>query len=94
MKYRVVYSAKFRRDAKLARKRGCDMALLERVIGLLAQGEKLPPKYRDHALLGGEFKGCRECHVQQDWLLVYQIHDADLELYLLHTGTHSDLFGK
>lgn len=90
-KYQIVASAKFRRDLKAAKKRGYDMALLDEVVSILAAGEPLPPKNRDHALVGGEFAGCRECHVRPDWLLVYQICDGDLVLYLLRTGSHSDL---
>lgn len=93
-KYQVVASAKFRRDLKAAKKRGYDMALLDEVVSILAAGEALPPKNHDHALVGGKFKGCRECHILPDWLLVYEIRDTDLVLYLTHTGTHSDLFGK
>lgn len=91
MKYRVVYTTKFRRDLKTAKKRGYDLTLLDEVVSRLAAGEVLPPKNHDHALVGGKYKGCRECHILPDWLLVYQICDGDLELYLLHTGTHSDL---
>ena len=59
----------------------------------LANGEELPPKNRDHAL-SGDFSGCRECHIQPDWLLIYEIDDNTLYLYLTRTGTHSDLFRK
>ena len=72
-------------------KRGLDPAQLSEVIKLLARGERLPEKYSDHALRG-EYQGCRECHIQPDWLLVYEQDDKDLYLYLIRTGTHSDLF--
>ena len=64
---------------------------METVIELLAKREPLPPKYKDHALTG-DYKGCRECHITPDWLLVYQIQDEELVLILTRTGTHSDLF--
>ena len=67
------------------------MSLLKDIIEKLAQGEPLPEKNRDHALMG-DYKGCRECHIKPDWLLVYQIYNDELTLYLIRTGTHSDLF--
>lgn len=67
------------------------MSLLKDIIEKLAQGEPLPEKNRDHALTG-DYKGCRECHIKPDWLLVYQIYNDELTLYLIRTGTHSDLF--
>lgn len=54
-------------------------------------GETLPEKYRDHSLTGN-FSGCRECHITPDWLLIYEISQQVLILYLTRTGTHSDLF--
>ena len=53
---------------------------------------ELPPEYRDHAL-SGDYIGCRECHIAPDWLLVYEVMERDLLLYLMRTGTHSDIFG-
>ena len=91
MQYSVRHTTRFRKDLKLMVKRGLDPAQLSEVIKLLARGERLPEKYSDHALRG-EYQGCRECHIQPDWLLVYEQHDKDLYLYLIRTGTHSDLF--
>ena len=51
----------------------------------------MPEKFRDHDLTGN-YKGCRECHIQPDWLLVYEVNNDELILYLIRTGTHSDLF--
>ena len=65
--------------------------LLNQIITLLATGESLPDKYRDHAL-SGDWAGYRECHIQPDWLLVYQIYGDQLILFLARTGAHSDLF--
>lgn len=89
--YKIFPLNSFKRDLKTLIKRGYDMRLLDEVVSKLAQGESLPEKNRDHALTG-EFKGCRECHIRPDWLLVYQIADDELILYLTRTGTHSDLF--
>lgn len=91
MKYDIQRTSRFKKDYKLAVKRGCDPKLLMDVIGLLANGEKLPEKYNDHSLTGN-YVGYRECHVQPDWLLVYKITESALILTLYRTGTHSDLF--
>ncbi len=61
------------------------------VIKKLANGEELPARNRDH-VLSGDYAGLRECHVTPDWLLVYEIDDESIILYLTRTGTHSDLF--
>lgn len=67
------------------------MNKIKNVIEKLANGEILEAKYRDH-LLTGDYSGFRECHIQPDWLLVYQIDNGQLVLFLARTGTHSDLF--
>ena len=90
-KYNVVLTNAFRKDYKLILRRGYNTALLEEVVDILASGEPLPDKYRDHELTGN-FAGCRECHIKPDWLLIYQIREEELILYLTRTGTHSDLF--
>lgn len=89
----IKFLSSFRRDYKRIKKRGYDTSLLEDVVDKLAAGEKLPPKNRDHALIGN-YAGCRECHITPDWLLIYEIEGNELILYLTRTGTHSDLFGK
>ena len=91
MKYEIVTSNQFRKDLKLAAKRGYDLNKIKNVIEKLANGEILEAKYRDH-LLTGDYGGFRECHIQPDWLLVYQIDNGQLVLFLARTGTHSDLF--
>lgn len=87
----VVLSNQFRRDLKLAAKRGYDLDLLDAVVTKLANKETLPEKYRDHNLTG-KYTGFRECHVLPDWLLVYRADDTELILFLSRTGTHADLF--
>ena len=87
----IKYQAAFKRDYKRIKKRGYNIRLLEQVIALLAQEQELPPAYRDHALTG-DYSGCRECHIAPDWLLVYEVLQDELLLYLTRTGTHSDLF--
>lgn len=80
MRYNVRPTTRFRKDLKLMVKRGLDPAQLSEVIKRLARGERLPEKYSDHALRG-EYQGCRECHIQPDWLLVYEQDD---KLSLIH----------
>ena len=89
--YRIRPSTKFQKDLKKAQKRGYDISLLTIVLNILANGETLPAKYKDH-YLSGNYKECRECHITPDWLLIYEILDDELILYLTRTGTHSDLF--
>ncbi len=89
--YRVRPTGRFQKDLKRIKKRGYDISLITDVIKILAKGETLPEKYRDHTLIG-EYSGCRECHIQPDWLLIYEIDGDVLILYLTRTGSHSDLF--
>ena len=67
------------------------MQLLAEIIKKLAAGENLPAKNRDHSL-AGNYSGCRDCHITPDWLLIYEIVEETLILYLKRTGSHSDLF--
>ncbi len=80
----------FKRDVKLARKRGKDIGKLKTILRALVRSQKLPPENKDHPLKG-TLKDCRECHIEPDWLLVYRIEGS--ELCLVRTGTHTDLFG-
>ncbi len=73
-------------------RRGKDIAKLTGVVLKLADGEALEPKYKDHALTG-DLVGLRDCHIENDWLLLYfYTEKAELVLTLVDTGTHSDLF--
>ena len=91
MKYEVRFTNQFKKDIKLAKKQGKDIDKLFDVIGILANGEVLDEKYRDHDL-SGNFKGCRECHIEPDWLLIYEIDNNVLVLVLNRVGSHSELF--
>ncbi|MBQ8798295.1 MAG: type II toxin-antitoxin system YafQ family toxin [Lachnospiraceae bacterium] len=84
-------TTQFRKDYKLAKKRGYDMSLLETVLQQLLDCKPLEEKHRDHALTGN-YLGFRECHIQPDWLLIYAIDNGTLILTASRTGTHSDLF--
>ena len=87
----ITLSNRFKKDLKLAAKRGYNLTLLDQVVEKLSRQEPLPPKNMDHDL-SGDFTGFRECHIQPDWLLVYRVEDEELMLFLSRTGTHSDLF--
>lgn len=82
----IKYQAAFKRDYKRIVKRGYDTLLLEQVIELLAEQKPLPEKFRDHDLTGN-YKGCRECHIQPDWLLVYEVNNDELILGQGRTAT-------
>ena len=84
-------STKFRKDYKTCIKRGYNLELLEKAVETLRIPAPLPERNKDHAL-SGDWIGCQECHILPDWLLIYRV--AGDELYLVRTGTHSDLFGK
>lgn len=86
----IVLSNQFKKDLKLAVKRGYNINILDEVVTTLAKQEHLAEKYRDHSLVG-KFSGFRECHLQPDWLLIYRIEESTLILFLSRTGTHSDL---
>ena len=86
-------TSQFKKDYKLAIKRGCNKTLLEEVLHMLMQQQPLPEKYRDHQLTNSRnYKGVRECHIQPDWLLVYRVEEDISILKLIRTGSHSDLF--
>ena len=87
---RVHRTTQFKRDVKRMGRRGKKFEEFKEVIRRLAAEEELESKYRDHVLVG-QYKGTRECHIEPDWLLIYEL--VECELILIRTGTHSDLFG-
>ena len=82
-----------KKDVKLMKKRGKDLNKLVNVLFLLSTGNPLPIQYRDHQLTGN-LHDFRECHIEPDWLLMYQIFEDTLILSATATGSHADLFGK
>ena len=93
MKYEIILTSHFKKELKVIKKRHKDLEKLTKVVNLLASNMKLDEKYRDHALANStRFKGCRECHIEPDWSLVYKKNEKELILFLIETGTHSDLF--
>lgn len=93
MKYEVRFTSQFKRDLKLAQKQHRDISVLMTVIEQLANGEALNQKYHDHEL-SGNYKGLRECHIEPDWLLMYEYINDVLVLMLYRLGSHSELFKK
>lgn len=90
---KILYQGQFKKDFKLALKRGCNPKELETVLNYLVKEIPLPEKYRDHALTSSRnYKNMRECHIEPDWLLIYKVEKDLLILKLIRTGTHSDLF--
>lgn len=91
--YEIKTYKQYDRDVKLAVRRGLDIEKLLEVVRLLRQDEPLPAKYRNH-LLSGDYKGYWECHINPDWLLLYE-KDTEIRIISLYrTGTYSDIFGK
>lgn len=91
MKYIVKISGKFKKNYKLAKKRGLDVNLLKDIISKLSNRIPLDERHKDH-MLKGKWEGFRECHIQPDWPLIYLVEDDILTLTLIDTGTHADLF--
>ena len=89
--YKPVFSNRFKKDIKLAVKRGKDLEKLSAVVELLCEGKPLPKQYKDHPL-AGDYSGFRDCHIEPDWVMIYRIEDSQLQLVLARTGTHADLF--
>ena len=81
----------FKKDLKLAEKRGKDLRKLRALLDILITGDPLPAKYGDHPLRG-EFAGSRDCHIEPDWILIYTLSNQASHVRLERTGTHSDLF--
>lgn len=92
MKYKIEYTEQFGKELKICRKRGYDLSLLRDVIGILEEEGQLPEEYSPHKL-NGKYKGLWECHILEDWLLVWSQDNSTLTLVFTNTGTHIDLFG-
>ena len=84
-------STRFRRDVKRLMRQGADLSKLETIIEVLVAQTPPEERYRDHALIGN-WNGCRECHLQPDWLLIYRIEGDELQL--VRAGSHAELFGQ
>ena len=83
-------TSQFKRDVERMKKRGKDLSKLREILEKVISGQQLEAKYRDHVLVG-QYRGTRECHIEPDWLLIYEL--AQSEVVLIRTSTHADLFG-
>jgi len=81
----------FERDQKKAKKQNKDFTELLEVMHHLINEEPLDPKYKDHALKG-KWVGCRDCHVENDWVLIYRINKNEKTIRFERIGSHSELF--
>ena len=86
------FTTQFKRDYRQSIKRNLDMSLIDSLVMDLSEEIPLLEKHQDHSLKG-KYKGCRECHIQPDWLLVYRIVDKE-NIVFVRNGTHSDLFSE
>lgn len=91
MAYTVRISSRFKKDFRRCIKRGFNMKLITDAMDLLKATGTLPAQYRPHRL-HGNMRGVWECHIQPDWLLIWEQNDTELTLLFTGTGTHSDLF--
>ncbi len=89
--YSIHYTKRFKKDVKRCKSRGYDLTLLQEVVDILQKNGQLPQKYKP-LTLSGKYKGLWECHIKQDWLLVWNQDERILTLLLMTTGTHSDIF--
>lgn len=95
IKYKIKYSKNFKKQLKKVIKQGKNIDKLLNVVEILSKGEVLDIKYKDHILIDNKYyRNCRECHIEPDWLLVYKYNNDELILYLVETGSHSDLFNN
>jgi mRNA interferase YafQ len=89
--YQVHTSHRFEKSLKKCIKRGLNINKFKEVLDILSATGSLPKKYNPHKL-SGKYAGAWECHIEPDWLLVWEQNDTELILLLIDTGTHSDLF--
>ena len=94
-KYHVEYTSRFKKEFKKVIKQGKDEEKFLEVLNVIANGQELDPKYKNHKLINDKtFKDCNECHISPDWLLIYKYKDNELILLLFATGSHSNLFNR
>lgn len=89
-KYKIKQTNRFKKELRHAIKSGLKEKDFIYVVNTLRDGNKLPPKYKDHKL-SGNWDGYRDCHINPDWILIYKIQEENLILILARTGSHSDL---
>lgn len=89
---KVQRSAQFKKDYKLVKKRGKDLAKLDELLEKISAGIPLEPNHEQHRLQG-DWKPALECHVEPDWVLIWESEGSE-RIKFLRTGTHSDIFNK
>ena len=85
-------STQYRKDLKRYRNKPSKLKALIEVLNMLKNEQPIPPNYYPH-MLSGEYKGCMECHIQGDFLLIW-VDEVNNIIELVRLGTHSELFGK
>jgi len=89
----VKSTSSFNNDLKMVYKQRKDISKLINIVEKIVNNKELELKYKNHKLVDNKkYKNCYECHIEPDWLLVYQIVDDELILLLINTGSHSELF--
>jgi len=91
VKYRISFGSKFKRDFKTIQKRGYPINQIIVVFEMLENTGNLSERYTPHKL-SGNYVNCWECHLRQDWLLIWECNEDQKEIRMIRTGTHSDLF--
>jgi len=92
MSREIKRTRQFKKDVKLMLRQGRQLKPLLDIVGMLQNDIPLPPELKDHPLVGN-WLGKRECHIEPDWLLIYEKTDSVLLLTLVRTGTHSGILG-
>jgi len=85
-----IYTTRFRKQFKLLQRRGKEMQKLREVMEMIINEEPLPPNHCNHPL-HGEWEGAFDCHIQGDWILIYEPDHKAHTVAFHRTGTHSDL---
>ena len=90
--YELIVTNKFKKDVRKCIRQQKNMLKFQVISEYLENGEALPAKNKDHNL-SGNWGGHRECHIESDWLLIYQVNDDEKVIELVRMGSHSELFG-
>ena len=95
LKYNIDFTSNFKKQYKKVIKQGKDEKKFLAILNKLANLEPLEAKYKDHYLYNDKhYNNCRECHIEPDWLLIYQYQDNKIVLMLIATGSHSEILNK
>lgn len=88
--YKIVYTSRIKKDIKLFKRQGKNRQAFDDIITKIGNREPLEEKHRNH-ILSGNWEGCYECHIQPDWLLIYDVNEEDKTITLFRTGSHANL---